>query len=78
MNGDIVVADIPHKEPKPYKHEGRYVGRVMTRARGDFAIRTTKGQLVETNYRFLRKVQNADGYQYTQKRTTNKNNQLSM
>lgn len=77
MNGDIVIADIPHKEPKPYKYEGRYVGRVMTRARGDFAIRTTKKQLVETNYRFVRKVQNADGYQYAQRRTTDKDNQLS-
>ena len=77
MNGDIVVADIPHKEPKPYKHEGHYVGRVMTRARGDFAIRTTKKQLVETNYGFVRKVQNADGYQYAQRRTTDKDNQLS-
>ena len=77
MNGDIVVADIPHKEPKPYKHEGHYVGRVMTRASGSFDIRTTKNELITSNYKFLRKVQNADGYQYAQRRTTDKDNQLS-
>ena len=77
MNGDIVVADIPHKEPKPYKYEGRYVGRVMTRVSGSFDIRTTKNELVTSSYKFIRKVQNSDGYQYTQKRTTDKDNQLS-
>ena len=77
MNGDIIVADIPHKEPKPYKHEGRYVGRVMTRASGSFDIRTAKNELITSSYKFLRKVQNADGYQYAQRRTTDKDNQLS-
>ena len=77
MNGDIVVADIPHKEPKPYKYEGHYVGRVKTRASGSFDIRTVANTLISTSYKFIRKVQNADGYQYTQRRTTLDRNQLS-
>lgn len=77
MNGDIVVADIPHKEPKPYKYEGRYTGRVMTRSCGSFDIRTCDGELVPVSYRFIKKVQNADGYQYRQNRTTQNKNQLS-
>ena len=76
MNGDIVIADIPHKEPKPYKHEGRHVGRVMTRASGSFDIRTTKNKLITSSYRFIRKVQNTDGYQYIQRRTTEYFNQF--
>ena len=77
MNGDIVVANIPHKEPKPYKYEGRYTGRVMTRASGSFDIRTVNGKLVTTSYKFIKKTQNADGYQYRQNRTTWNENQLS-
>lgn len=77
MNGDTVVADVPHKEGKPYKYEGHYVGRVMTRASGSFDIRTTAGERFAVNYKFLRKVQNTDGYQYKQSRTTNVVNQLS-
>lgn len=77
MNGDLAVADIPHKEPKPYKYEGRYTGRVMTRASGSFDIRTSDGELVTASYRFIKKVQNADGYQYRQNRTTQNANQLS-
>ena len=77
MNGDTVVADVPHKEGKPYKYEGHYVGRVMTRASGSFDIRTKEGTLITANYKFLRKVQNTDGYQYKQSRTTNVANQLS-
>lgn len=77
MNGDTAVADIPHKEPKPYKHEGRYTGRVMTRASGSFDIKTSDGELVTASYRFIKKVQNADGYQYRQNRTTQNVSQLS-
>lgn len=77
MNGDIAVADIPHREPKPYKYEGHYTGRVMTRASGSFDIRTVNGELVTTSYRFIKKIQNADGYQYRQNRTTQNKNQLS-
>lgn len=77
MNGDIVVADIPHKEPKPYKYEGHYVGRVMTRASGSFDIRTSDGELVTASRKFIKKIQNADGYQYRQNRTTWNENQLS-
>lgn len=77
MNGDIVVADVPHKENRPYKYEGHHIGRVMTRASGVFDIRTIYGSLVQCNYKFLRKVQNANGYQYKQSRTTNIANQFT-
>lgn len=75
MNGDIVVANIPHKEPKPYKHEGCYVGRVTTRASGYFDIRTTSDERFAVPYKYLKKVQNSDGYQYKQERTTSQDNQ---
>ena len=77
MNGDIVVANIPHRELKPYKYEGRYTGRVMTRASGSFDIRTVNGKLVTVSYKFIKKIQNADGYQYRSNRTTWNANQLS-
>jgi len=69
MNGDIVRADVPHKEPRPYKYEGRYTGRVMTRASGSFDIRTKEGLLVTAKHSFCSLLQKADGYQYSQKRT---------
>lgn len=69
MNGDIVAADIPKREKRPYKYEGHHVGRVMTRARGEFDIRTTDGRLIGANHRYVTKIQNADGYQYAQYRT---------
>lgn len=77
MNGDIAVADIPHREPNPYRYEGRYTGRVMTRASGSFDIRTVNGELVTASYKFIKKIQNADGYQYRQNRTAQNENQLS-
>lgn len=49
----------------------------MTRASGSFDIRTINGELVTASYRFIKKVQNADGYQYRQNRTTQAKNQLS-
>ena len=52
-------------------------GRVMTRASGSFDIRTTKNELITSSYKFLKKAQNADGYQYVQRRTTDKDNQIS-
>lgn len=73
MNGDIVCADVPHRESRPYRYEGRFVGRVMTRASGSFDIRTTEDSLVTVSHRFVRVLQHGDGYQYRQCRTTEKN-----
>lgn len=60
QNGDIVLAKIPKD-----KYEGRYIGRVMTRARGRFDIRTTVGELVNTNYKYCRLLQKNNGYIYS-------------
>jgi ribosomal protein L21E len=75
MNGDIVTADVPKisKQGKPYKYSGHYVGRVMTRDSGSFDIRTTDGRLVTVSHEYVRLRQYSDGYQYSQKRTTEKN-----
>lgn len=69
INGDIVKAIVPHKEKHPYKYEGTFVGRIMTRASGSFDIRITKGELVTVSHKFCQMLQMADGYQYTIDRT---------
>ena len=68
QTGDIVVAEVPHKTPKPYKYEGRFVGRVMVRATGSFDIKTTDGKLVTVKEQYCRLLQANSGYQYTMKR----------
>ena len=72
MNGDIVKADVPHREKRPYKYEGHHIGRVMTRATGSFDIRTTTGKKVNVDVKFVKLVQYANGYEYAQRRTTTK------
>ena len=72
MTGDIVVADVPHQNKRPYKYEGHYVGRVMTRATGSFDIRTLGGDKVTARHDFCRIIQYVDGYQYSLCRTTEK------
>lgn len=69
MNGDIVSAKIPKQKKKPYRYEGHYTGRVMTRKSGSFDIRTTAGKLITANVKFVRMIQYADGYQYRLQRT---------
>lgn len=59
QNGDIVSADVPKG-----KYKGHHVGRVMTRARGTFDIRTTDGELISSSYKYCRLLQHVDGYQY--------------
>lgn len=59
MNGDIVLAEVPKG-----KYEGRYIGRVMTRASGSFDIRTTEGSLATVNHKYCRLLQKNDGYRY--------------
>lgn len=68
QTGDIVVAEVPHKTPKPYKYEGRFVGRVMVRATGSFDIKTTDGKLVTVKEQYCRLLQANSGYHYTMKR----------
>lgn len=60
MNGDIVSADIPKG-----KYKGHHVGKVMTRASGFFDIRTAKGELVTSNYKYCKILQKTDGYTYS-------------
>jgi hypothetical protein len=68
MNGDIVKAVVPHKTTRPYKYEGVFIGRVMTRASGNFDIRTANG-LAMANHKYCTILQHANGYQYRQDRT---------
>ena len=68
QTGDIVVAEVPHKTPKPYKHEGRFVGRVMVRASGSFDIRTTGGRLATVKAGFCRLLQANSGCAYSMER----------
>lgn len=72
MSGDIVAADVPHRTKRPFKYEGRYTGRVMTRANGSFDIRTLGGDKVTVRHDFCRIIQYVDGYQYRLCRTTEK------
>lgn len=68
QTGDIVVAEVPHKTPKPYKYEGRFVGRVMVRASGSFDIKTTDGNLATVKACFCRLLQANSGYSYSMER----------
>lgn len=68
QTGDIVVAEVPHKTPKPYKYEGRFVGRVMVRASGSFDIKTTDGNLATVKTCFCRLLQANSGCHYTMER----------
>ena len=68
MNGDIVKAVVPHKTPRPYKCEGVFIGRVMTRASGSFDIRTAD-RLTNAGHKYCTILQHANGYQYRQGRT---------
>ena len=68
QTGDIVVADVPHKESRPYKYEGRFTGRVMVRSSGNFDIRTTDNELVTAKAQFCRIIQNNSGYHFRVKR----------
>lgn len=69
QTGDIVVAEVPHKIPRPYKYEGRFVGRVMVRASGSFDIRTTDGKLATVKAGFCRLLQANSGCAYSMERT---------
>lgn len=68
QTGDIVVAEVPHRDKKPFKYEGRFVGRVMVRTTGSFDIKTIHGSLVTVKSQFCRLLQNNSGYQYTMER----------
>ena len=59
QNGDIVAADVPKG-----KYAGHHVGRVMTRARGDFDIRCVDGKLVTAKHIYCRILQHDNGYQF--------------
>jgi 5-methylcytosine-specific restriction endonuclease McrA len=59
QNGDIVSADVPKG-----KYQGHHIGRVMTRQRGYFDIRTLSGNLIAANFKYCRVLQRNNGYQY--------------
>ena len=64
QTGDIVVAEIPNG-----KYAGRHVGRVVTRQKRQFSIRTTTGELISTNPKNCKVLQRNSGYRYQYKRT---------
>lgn len=69
QTGDIVCAEVPHRDKKPFKYEGRFIGRVMVRKNGYFDIRTIDNKLVTVKQEFCKLVQNNSGYQYTMQKT---------
>jgi len=49
------------------KHAGVYVGRVAIRASGNFKITTASSVVQAINHRYIRLLQRADGYGYSQR-----------
>ena len=70
QTGDIVCAEVPHRDKWPYKYEGRFVGRVMVRKTGSFDIRTVDNKRIAVRQEFCRLIQNNSGYQYVTQKTT--------
>jgi hypothetical protein len=66
QTGDLIQAIVPKG-----KYAGTWTGRVLTRATGRFDI-NVQGHLLAKgiSYKYCRILQRADGWQYTQKRTT--------
>jgi 5-methylcytosine-specific restriction endonuclease McrA len=60
QTGDVVRAVITSG-----KKAGRYTGRVMVRATGNFKLKTDKGAVDGVHHRFLRTIHRKDGYEYT-------------
>ena len=64
QTGDIVKADVPKG-----KYTGTYIGRINTRSRGTFLLKTTDTAF-DVNHKYCRLVQRSDGYSYSQNRTS--------
>ncbi len=65
QTGDMVQAEVTKG-----KKVGIYIGRVAVRATGSFNIQTVDGVVQGISYRYCKVVQRADGYSYTQRKTT--------
>lgn len=61
--GDIVKATM-----RKGKYQGTYIGRVVCRTRGRFAISGNGKSIPSISYKDVRLVQKADGYEYSQKK----------
>jgi 5-methylcytosine-specific restriction endonuclease McrA len=59
QNGDIIEAIVPKG-----KYQGRHVGKVITRTRGDFDIQTILSTMARANYKDCRVLQYGNGYEY--------------
>jgi len=64
MTGDIVAAEVPKG-----KYRGHWVGRVATRASGQFDIKDTVGKRIcqSVSHRYFRLLQRNSGWQYEKK-----------
>lgn len=60
--GDLVKAVVPKG-----KNAGTHMGRVAVRSSGSFNITTATGTVQGINYKYVRLLQPADGYNYTLK-----------
>lgn len=69
QTGDIVVVELPHRNKRPYKYEGRHVGRLIVRSSGTFDIKILSGAKFSFSSRFCRLLQNNSGYQFETRRT---------
>jgi hypothetical protein len=60
QTGDIIIAIVPSG-----KHQRTHVGRVAIRSSGRFNLTTAAGTLQGISHRHCRRLQHADGFEYT-------------